>query len=157
MDRIDEIRAREQAATPGPWGYDGMHNEIHAPETDKFFLIVSELREHPGEVLLDKFGHTYNADFEFIAHAREDIPWLIDCAETLENTAGEAIFRAHRLGKDNERLTAQVEALERAIRATADKCYACKNQNCGHYLSAGIWECKLFELDEVRFGKEGTE
>ena len=80
--RMDEIRARCEAATSSPWQYDGMHNEIHAPQSPNgMFLIVSELRGHPSEELLDEFGHKYNADFDFIANARQDIPALLDALE----------------------------------------------------------------------------
>lgn len=92
MLNLDEIRARCEAATPGPWGYDGMHNEIHchAPN-EEFFLITSELREHPGENLLDLFGHTYNPNFEFIAEARTDIPALIAEVERLTKERDAAV------------------------------------------------------------------
>jgi len=83
--QFEEIRQRCDAATPGGWSYDGMHNEIHcaAPNED-YFLIISELRTHPGEKLLDEFGHQYNANFEFIAHARQDVPALLDHIDKLE-------------------------------------------------------------------------
>ena len=81
QNRTEEIRAREQAATHGPWQYDGMHNEIQTPNGDDFWLIISELRRHEGEKLIDRFGHTYNPNFEFIAHARQDVPALLDALE----------------------------------------------------------------------------
>jgi len=88
MSKIDinEIRARCDAATAGPWYYDGTHNEIQVPgSVDDFLLIVSTLREHPNEKITDKFGHSFNPDFAFIAHARQDIPALLDALETALN------------------------------------------------------------------------
>ena len=50
QEQINSLRALDKAATPGPWTYDGMHCEIHAYESaNGAFLIVSELREHPGD------------------------------------------------------------------------------------------------------------
>jgi len=81
----DAIRARCEAATSGPWEYDGMHNEIQTPYSENgFWLICSEVRTHPSEKILDEFGHTYNPDFEFIANARQDIPALLDALDEAE-------------------------------------------------------------------------
>lgn len=78
MSREDEIRVRYDATTHGEWYYDGMHPEIQNFEGDKFWLICSELRQHPGDKIPeDEFGHVFNADFEFMAHAHEDIPYLL--------------------------------------------------------------------------------
>ncbi len=78
-DLITEARELCEKATPGPWGYDGMHNEVHCHED--YFLIVSELRESPHEELLDEFGHTYNPNFALIARSRTIIPELCDALE----------------------------------------------------------------------------
>ena len=83
-DLITEARELCEKATPGPWGYDGMHNEIHAPHGDEYFLIMSELREHPGEKILDEYGHSYNANFALIARSRTLIPELCDALENTE-------------------------------------------------------------------------
>lgn len=83
-DELRAIRTRCEAATTGPWEYDGMHNEIHTYNAGVPFLIISELRSHPGEKLLDNLGHTYNADFDFIANARRDIPALLEYIEDIE-------------------------------------------------------------------------
>lgn len=65
---IDDITAREQAATPGPW-------EWRKTRTDETIGIVG-----PKDVVLcaakNEF-HMGRADAEFIAHARTDISVLI--------------------------------------------------------------------------------
>ena len=77
-DQIEKLRELDKAATPGPWTYDGMHSEIHAYESvNGAFLIVSELREHLGDKLLDEFGHAYNPNFELIAEMRNALPELL--------------------------------------------------------------------------------
>lgn len=86
MDKqqLDAIRKMCEAATPGPWNYDGMHNEIHclAPG-EEYFLIMSELRVHPNEGIPDRFGHKHNPNFELIAACRTDLPALLAEVERL--------------------------------------------------------------------------
>jgi hypothetical protein len=66
--RIAEIRAREQKATEGPWEYrDG--GEIWART---IHLIVGNT------------GFEYFDDAEFAAHARQDIPYLLDALTVLQ-------------------------------------------------------------------------
>ena len=92
-----EIRAQCEAATSGPWTYDGMHNEIHAYEAkNSAFLIVSELREHPGDKPVEG-NPMYNADFDFIAHARQNIPAILDALEAETARADAAETRAKEL------------------------------------------------------------
>jgi len=80
-DRIAEIEARTGKATPGPWHYDGMHWEITCPQAgagESYWLIVSEARQTPDQDYPeDQFGHAFDANFDFIAHAREDVPLLL--------------------------------------------------------------------------------
>jgi len=65
--RLAAIRAREQAATPGPWTANpGGHPGILT-------------REATGDVLAVLGGCAQDeADAEFIAHSREDIGYLLD-------------------------------------------------------------------------------
>lgn len=75
MDRLDEIRKREQAATKGPWYY--------APDTMSGGADGGQLRfGNPyGRPAWMSFGfRDYKGekpDGEFMAHAREDIPYLL--------------------------------------------------------------------------------
>jgi len=72
MDRIDEIRARCEEATPGEW---------RTPPT--FNGICSQ----SGDILaIDRIVNPRAADMIFIAHAREDIPFLLDKLAAYEDT-----------------------------------------------------------------------
>ena len=67
----DEIRARAEAATPGPW--------VNRPE--KSFNVQSSNKN------IASCFRTENADF--IAYAREDIPALLDALEAKERELAE--------------------------------------------------------------------
>ena len=68
MSRLDEIKAREQAAFGGPWHVlDADENGMHAVAVD-------------GTVLVEVGDF---CDAEFIAHARDDIPHLLALVESL--------------------------------------------------------------------------
>lgn len=64
MDEIADIRARAEAATPGPW------RDYHNP--DWGWLVVGICADVQPQ------------DAEFIAHAREDIPYLLDAPTASE-------------------------------------------------------------------------
>lgn len=76
------IEARANAATPGPWehctkGYDGLP------------LVVAEGYGFPAEPLGQSGTHvieTMEADAEFIAHSRTDIPALLAAVRERDNT-----------------------------------------------------------------------
>lgn len=67
--QLDEIKARAEAATQGPWTFDAN------------CTLSSERSEilHAGET-----GFVASANAEFIAHAREDIPALLAEIERLQ-------------------------------------------------------------------------
>ena len=115
-DRLADIKAREQAAFGGPWeALDADENGMHAVAVD-------------GTVLVEVGDF---CDAEFIAHAREDVPWLVDQVESLERwkfEACEVMSGLRELGKalglglgvqitgpaalaEVERLTAERDAL----------------------------------------------
>jgi transcriptional regulator with XRE-family HTH domain len=84
MDRLDEIEARANAAAPGPWvvgpshvdcGEVWIHTRAPLPPPDDPMadpsVICTGLDDSP-------------ADAAFIAHAREDIPWLVSRIRELE-------------------------------------------------------------------------
>ena len=60
LARILSITGRAMAATPGPWGYVRPSGVICAPDTSEVAHCL------------------HDPDATFIAHARADIPWLLD-------------------------------------------------------------------------------
>ncbi len=99
-ERLEEIRRREEAATPGPWeskcrSVGNEENDPAWPETDflQFHVHGTDGSEDevagPKEVTWGR-GDFYGRDADFIAHTREDIPWLLAEVERLEGVANEA-------------------------------------------------------------------
>jgi hypothetical protein len=78
-ERLAQIRAREQAATKGPWRV-----EEHRPSLTR--MVVSE--DGTLDVDLGYVGNRTEPDAEFIARAREDIPWLLGQLEELLEELG---------------------------------------------------------------------
>lgn len=83
MNRLDEIEARANAATEGPWEWEG---EAKAEwEIGANSLVPSR---RPDDPVLYGYGYDASgievkspADAEFIAHARTDVPVLLDALE----------------------------------------------------------------------------
>lgn len=61
MTRADEIRTRAEKATPGPWKITWPSEEVEDADGR---LVAADARQNSDNT-------------EFIAHAREDIPWLL--------------------------------------------------------------------------------
>ena len=104
MSRLDEIKARADVATPGPWhAWDrGIGWEVHKGEECA-----------PGcgrscDALNGEFRDTFTrADAEFIAAAREDVPWLVSEVERLtaeRDALAAQVARAEKLAGQWERL-----------------------------------------------------
>ncbi|WP_329330844.1 hypothetical protein OIU81_03275 [Streptomyces sp. NBC_01454] len=93
-DRLTEIAARAAAATPGPW-------TVHEEWPGSVF--------HGGEPNLLPIARTTGrmaeANERFIAHAREDVPWLLAEVERLRTVIA-------ALAEGTETLHARVAELE---------------------------------------------
>jgi len=74
MSRLDEIKARVEAATAGPWHY--VHGYGFGGSTGPLRL------EGDGETTPDK---------RFVAHARQDIPYLIEQFEIAKELLQEGL------------------------------------------------------------------
>ena len=70
-ERLDAIRAREAAATPGPWCTDGA--EIYQGDSEG----VPHLAKWIGETCRADEGDGGKADAAFVAAARSDVPALL--------------------------------------------------------------------------------
>ena len=79
---VSDIEAREKAATPEPWvvgasaGVEPAHLTIVKEAPDKLpTRVIGQVFPHCDNYRLHR--STLEADAEFIAHAREDIPYLL--------------------------------------------------------------------------------
>lgn len=128
-------------ATPGPWRYDGMHQEIQTPHEKDFWLIVSECRTTPDqEYQCDQFGHHYDNNFAFIAQAREGWPHAIERAIKAETEVERLRMALDKIANPLKYI--QMEA--RAKGAELDGVYAIKLSKDPNYLK----EIALAELDK---------
>lgn len=100
-DRIAEIRQREQQATKGPWCagrliYDQAGDyvvwkhrgdgEIHLGGPQRSYVgNVGECIQPVMPVEADQLFEAEKADAEFIAHARQDVPYLLDLVASLQS------------------------------------------------------------------------
>ena len=83
MNRLNEIEARANAATPGPWeaGCNDRHMHYVTTENEEFCQTY-------GPELYDSQGFFSDDDTAFIAHARTDVP---DMAAALR-----AVLKLHK-------------------------------------------------------------
>lgn len=107
-ERIAEISGRENAATPGPWT---IRNE-QLIEHGKQDIAIGVIAESFGDNNEDEATTTDEcaANVKFIAHAREDIPALLNEVE--------------RLRAENEVLEKALEDLGFFVRTKLDYCPA---------------------------------
>lgn len=103
MSKLDEIRERWERVTPGPWALDpafwsppgwgeAMHYRrvVHG-EPNKISGIRQPLFSTNGAPDGSEQARQNHRDADAIAHAREDVPWLlakIDRVEDLARRAG---------------------------------------------------------------------
>jgi len=105
--RLEQIREREQKATKGPWDHDGIAIRSEGKETFDWKI--------PSD----------SVDADFIAHAREDIPWLLYQLATTR-AKGEAEARRERNEWMLDKLTKLTwllsnEQYARAVKVTQDE------------------------------------
>ena len=91
---LADIRARCEAATGGPWRFveEGRDNT-----SGDSFIMTGPPRGRNGDLYLttDKRDGSH-ADYEFIAHARQDIPRLLDEVERLRRLVAESANRTRK-------------------------------------------------------------
>lgn len=98
-EEIEEIKARAEAATPGPWKW-WTSNSWNRLKRDDCGVtqnvaepFVSRSDNHPGLSINEE-------DMAFIAHARTDIPALLSALEAEKKRADEAEALAERLKRE---------------------------------------------------------
>jgi hypothetical protein len=97
------IRAREQAATPGPW-----HITTQGG-------IEADSYTGPGEDAWSIASTRTEGDWFFVTHARTDVPALLDEVDRLRdlNVRAEAILRGYL--PETQRLEAEIDRLRKVI------------------------------------------
>ena len=73
---LDEIRARYKAATPGPWKY--MVEGRDHTSGDSFIMRGTKGDRHPDLYLSADGKPATDADCDFVASARQDVPRLLE-------------------------------------------------------------------------------
>jgi hypothetical protein len=101
---LEAIKARAEAATPGPWKLWGMsvQSDRHGTGEVDYSQTIAQTLDP------DRGLRTFNA--QFIAHAREDVPALVVEVERLRKELDEAQLRsieARNPGIDMEAVKAQ--------------------------------------------------
>lgn len=78
--RINQIKERVEKATPGRWKVEKVYHEEPYEEFIKSAAIVCRNRI----ITRNDWSNPVMADLEFIANARQDIPYLLKKIEELE-------------------------------------------------------------------------
>lgn len=131
MIDLDAIRARADAAKQGPWKAitTGVENGGH-------WYVIDAVQSIADIHACDGEDEAYREpDAQFIAHAREDIPALLDFISNLEQLTTHAVERAidelfgtigvTNFVAENQRLRSQVKLLEHQVeqfQADGQKC-----------------------------------
>ena len=91
INRLNEIEALVQAATPGPWGYD-MHFTVMRIESGEYERSIFQLP--CGLRPIEKVSAEDRANMEFGASARTDVPDLLKLVRVLldERNAARAVL-----------------------------------------------------------------
>lgn len=132
MDRLSEIRARCDAATPGPWQHESDYGAY--------------IRDANGANVCLLY---HSEDAAFIAHAREDIPYLLTEVERLSGDYDEANRAYHEWFKEAQNATARAE------KAEAELCQCCRafSDATGHGWDENCEVCKFGPLPEPPEGE----
>lgn len=116
VKRLAEITARAKAATEGPWEAGHLaDDEVHCNcryvfGNDDRMGAVAEISVSEREDGSDGDNPPpieARANLEFIAHAREDIPYLLSTATTLEHRLEQALGALREIGEIAEKQDGQ--------------------------------------------------
>jgi hypothetical protein len=112
--RMAEIEARAEKATEGPWALPFDDGAIALPGGRNSLLGL----DMDGMAVVER-----RPDAEFIAHAREDVPYLIARARELEAALGELCtwVDSHENPWPSLNSTVRREILDRARRALGER------------------------------------
>ena len=103
-DRLTEIRERAEAATPGPWSWLWLHAAGFVAQCDLPPHDITSRDIWLGSETPLIADDVSDGDGSFIAHARQDIPFLLD--QIAERDA-----RIERQGESIDNLAEEIQAL----------------------------------------------
>ena len=102
VSKLSEIRAREKAATKGPWKYCNEDNKEGGCQcgmigTDENHILTSHDKWGDGPKMIygENGPEVMRANARFSAHSRTDIPHLLELVERLGKLMDGLVFRLH--------------------------------------------------------------
>ena len=164
-ERMEEIRTRSEKATPGPWFTDGrtMVYTANPDDTECVEMRIADIRgwgylTGKMELSFDEAVAEQEANTAFIAHARQDIPDLLDALEDVRNAIKGAsaclsiMTDAKKEAEaDRDRWKACANALEKALQSLA----LC--ESCVKFYSSGNHGEKQFSCETSKHGNCGGQ
>lgn len=109
-ERIAEIRKRCEAATPGPWHQAGVHGNG---------VIQTSHITRDVWTIANTF-HAKEVDTPFIAHSREDIPWLLSQLEAVTKRNETQARTIDSIVFERDEARAEAERLQQALQNVYD-------------------------------------
>lgn len=95
MRTVAEIAALADAATKGPWTVENLSDDLEWPELE----VVTAHGVNVERVIVMATGAKHDvADCDFIAAAREDVPWLLGEVARLRDLLGAVVANYRRAG-----------------------------------------------------------
>lgn len=137
-EELNEIEARVKAASDGPWTWNG--NCMEGPYTLKQSGIV--IQQDVLSVRLEVSGYEgydveldiEDADRDFIAAARQDVPKLLAevriLREVIDGMAAWAFIPAHRTKQEAENEANRIKAMEARLQAAEAVCDYFSRHSC---------------------------
>lgn len=111
-EQLDEIKARVEKATPGEWFYDSYTvctDEVFDDEGNLVETVTLDYADRHGDVHFKK-----ETDAQFVAHARQDVPALIEEVERLNRIEKIALHFMERETKLQNAITQALEVVSDA-------------------------------------------
>ena len=157
-EELEAIRARCDAATPGPWEMipdirpDVINPEIRSKAKNTGYCgggqIVKDLHKSPGHICeFAKYykPHSNIADAEFIASARQDIPALLAHIDQLQEKRDGWAQACCGLSKKLEEAHAEIDRLTALVDAAVNDVHAVKSCRTCFYADDDL--CRQAEDD----------
>ena len=137
-DEVRAIAARAEAATPGPWWhqvttacYDVIEGGERTSDSDYIAMMGTDYDGHD-----TRDAPNVQADSEFIAHARSDIPTLLAALEASE--------------RENERLREALNELANLAAEAVTPCDVASGWCCAHHMDAtSVVPCDVAQLADA--------